>query len=37
MYLIRLDGKLSVLSQWKDTRYLSSIQNFLHMDPLPGP
>ena len=37
MYLISLDGKLSVLSQWKDTRYLTSIQNFLHMDSLPGP
>ena len=37
MYLISLDGKLSILSQWKDTRYLTSIQNFLHMDSLPGP
>ena len=28
MYLIRLDAKLSILSQWKNTRCLSSIQNF---------
>ena len=36
MYLIRLDGKLGILSQWKDTRCLSSIQNFWHMDSLSG-
>ena len=32
----RCQIKCVTLSQWKDTRFLSSIQNFWHMDSLPG-